>query len=302
LPLAKLSYYAWSYINKLISDYPPYVYFLLHTNQDTILLCRSTDNGASWQAAVPVVVGSSPQNVKLAADGSNRLYLTWGDNGTGAYEVYYRRSTDNGTSWSQVTRLTTSTGTQPDWLQTIDDIVYLRYGVTCKRSFDGGASWESEQWPYQCCGLNAVSEGGRIHALWSGTYRIVYLRSRDAGTSWTDTTVVSDSDALNRYPHAMTVAGGNVHVLWQDYESGNYEVLYRRGAGLADIVEQNPYSVPPVVRGPTVLSSETAVRLARSGSIFDVMGRRNFAPEPGVYFMRETQTQAPVVRKVVVAR
>ena len=309
VPLVKPSMYAWSYINKVVADYPPYVYFLCHSSDDTLLLSRSTDNGATWETAVPVVVGSNLGWGKFAADDSNRLHLAWNSDHTGVKEVYYRRSTDNGASWGEVARLTTSTGSQLYWLDARDDVVYVGYDRSywyVRRSFDGGATWDSEtRWPSSIWfKFTTAGEGRWVHALFGSYGGIEYLRSKDAGTSWGDTAVVSDTSLLNRYPRAMMLEGGNVHVLWQDYQYGNYEVLYRRGAGLADIEEQNPPLILPDVRGPTVLSSEKAVRFARSGLVYDVMGRRTFDPEPGVYFVRETKTQAQnsVIRKVVVAR
>jgi hypothetical protein len=87
----------------------------------------------------------------------------------------------------------------------------------------------------------ALGPGGRIHFIASqyiypNGYGIVYYRSKDCGSSWDDT-CVSYCDGLNRNAAAIALGGGNVHVLWQDYEYGNYDMFYRRGMGLGGVDE-----------------------------------------------------------------
>ena len=184
-----------------------------------------------------------------------------------------------------------------------------------RRSSDGGASWEDEtKWPgYYAPGMSysvvCIGEADWLHFLTMGYtldgYGVHYYRSKNAGTSWSDSAVViSDVDQLYRYPRAMVTSGSNVHVLWEDYKFGNYEVMYRRGAGLASVEEQDPCSEHLSPLGPTILSAVAAARYVRTGLLFDAMGRRALHLKPGIYFVKEpqAQTQPQAIRKVLLVR
>jgi hypothetical protein len=71
---------------------------------------RSTDGGLTWSARTEVGTatanGSFPA---IAAKGTNDFRLTYMDNSTGAWNVWYRASTDGGVSWSAPLRVSDAT-------------------------------------------------------------------------------------------------------------------------------------------------------------------------------------------------
>jgi hypothetical protein len=297
-PVPTAKPYSWDNDNVLIADFPPYVYFV-YASHDTIFCKRSTNNGATWETTVPVVATSGLYNFIFTADNRNRLHLAWTDNHTGNPEVYYIRSTNNGASWSGTTRLTISNGTSMYWIGAKDDIVYLTYYnystyKTRRRSFDGGATWEDESdWPtsYTPYYLQiALGEANRVHLAalhytYPTGYSIAYFRSKNSGTTWPDSAIpISNTDNLYRYPRAIALAGGNVHVLWEDYQYGNYEIFYRRGVGLAGLEESEnltSHSLNNTVltAHPNPFKSQTAIRFTLpaetkvSLKIYDISGK-----------------------------
>ncbi|MEP6757955.1 MAG: sialidase family protein [Actinomycetota bacterium] len=71
---------------------------------------RSTDGGVTWSARTEVGTatanGSFPA---IAAKGAGDFRLTYMDNSTGAWNVWYRASTDGGVSWSAPLRVSDAT-------------------------------------------------------------------------------------------------------------------------------------------------------------------------------------------------
>jgi hypothetical protein len=75
---------------------------------------RSTDGGLTWSARTEVgnasANGSFPA---ITAKAANDFRLTYMDNSTGAWNVWYRASTDGGVSWSAPLRISDATSGTP---------------------------------------------------------------------------------------------------------------------------------------------------------------------------------------------
>jgi hypothetical protein len=67
---------------------------------------KSTDEGLTWGSDIRLTNDTaSSESPSIASSGSN-VHLVWFDQRDGNYELYYKRSTDSGTTWSLDTRLT----------------------------------------------------------------------------------------------------------------------------------------------------------------------------------------------------
>jgi ethanolamine utilization microcompartment shell protein EutL len=66
---------------------------------------RSTDGGASWQSEVRLTTDTVPSLHPSLAVSGPYVHLTWEDSRDGNSEIYYRRSTDAGATWSTDTNL-----------------------------------------------------------------------------------------------------------------------------------------------------------------------------------------------------
>jgi hypothetical protein len=114
---------------------------------------------------------------------------------TGNYEVYYKRSTDGGTTWGPDTRLT----------------------------FDNSLSMDP----------TIVAAGRDVYVVWSdnrdGNYEIYFKQSNNGGATWSGDVRLTNNPSKSYYPSVAVDGAGNVHVIWTDERDGNREVYYKRG-------------------------------------------------------------------------
>jgi hypothetical protein len=122
---------------------------------------RSTDRGATWNtaAALSSTADHGTARATICADGAVNVVVAWQDSGAtgGNEDVYWRYSSDGGSSWSTAATLVTGTAEQEHpTLVAKDGVVALCWNnfndtpntVHTKLSRDGGATWAAVQTPY----------------------------------------------------------------------------------------------------------------------------------------------------------
>lgn len=207
---------------------------------------RSIDGGLSWGVVSQLTqAGTYAELPSLAVSGST-VHLAWQDDRDGNYEIYYKRSTDGGSTWEPDVRLTDSLG--ESWAPSISvtgpvvNIVWedyrdiLGYGdIYFKRSVDGGLNWGSDirlsydpavsSWP------SITGNDTAIHVFWQdkrdGNFEIYTKRSMDGGATWEPDTRLSFSSAMSIIA-SPAVSGSKVHIAYYDNRYGNFEVVYKR--------------------------------------------------------------------------
>jgi len=157
-----------------------YVVWVDNTSgNNDIFFRKSTDGGATWNAAKQLTTSASDSHhPRIALNGSN-IYATWCDDVTGNYEIYFRRSLDSGASWQTSKNITNNAGSSgsPD-IAVRGDSVFLawddtdpgNYEIYFCRSDNGGVSWQASQRlmynsGYSGCPAIAVSSS-KIFVTW----------------------------------------------------------------------------------------------------------------------------------------
>jgi hypothetical protein len=217
---------------------------------------RSTNYGATWgsDARLSGDVANGSYDPCLAAD-SGFVHVVWWDTRTTPFEIYCRRSIDDGATWNDETRLTTDTTGS--------------YNTT------------------------VVARGEAVHVMWEalyGTSFIMYKSSTDGGATWSaDTALTVTPDYWSVSPSA-TMDGSDVHLIWTDFRDSEYgEVYYKyRRAGGAGVEERSKPQTSSYKLRPTILSGASSIERLASCIVFDAMGRRVPSPTSGVYFCRRT--------------
>jgi len=182
----------------------------------------STDKGINWSAnnRLTWTSGNSIQPA-IAVDSSGCLYVVWSDTTPGNWEIYHRKSTNNGVNWSAIKRLT--------WTA-------------------GGSSHPSI----------GVDSSGRLHVVWwdttfGGKGEIYYRKSMDKGTTWSTTNRLTWSSGISKDPSIAVDPSGNLHVFWQDNTPGNAEIYYKKQTSSVIITVPNA----PTDLSATPLSGST---------------------------------------------
>jgi len=121
---------------------------------DEVYFCKSADGGTSWKAVKRLTYNAGGSfSAALDVQGAN-VFVAWADGTPGNNEVYFRKSTDAGGTWSTAKRLTFTSGdTATPALNVDGSIIYLAWHddtpgnneVYFRRSGDGGVSWEAGQ-------------------------------------------------------------------------------------------------------------------------------------------------------------
>jgi hypothetical protein len=75
-----------------------------------IFYLRSTDEGITWEGERMLTHNTADSLVFTVAASGSALHMVWEDDRDGNYEIYYKRSLDEGVSWEQDTRLTNDAG------------------------------------------------------------------------------------------------------------------------------------------------------------------------------------------------
>jgi len=241
---------------------------------------RSTDGGTTWSRDTMLVqspVGAGFPSVDAQGP---EVHLAWQDARDGNPEIYYKRSSDRGATWSSDIRLTFDT------------------------SYTGIPS--------------VTASGNNVHIVWwdgrDANLEIYYKRSTDGGASWDSDTRLTYGANASIYP-STAVSGSTVHLVWADGRDGNREIYYKRnptgnsgveGSTSSAPISHFPFSICP---NPFVSFATVPGHSSESFTLYDISGRRvgtyrgdriGEGLRAGVYFLRAEGKSAKPLRVVKV--
>ena len=189
-------------------------------------------------------------------DSFGNLYVFWQNDSGGNAEIYYKKSTDSGTTWLKSQRLTWTSGnsTQPALaISSAGDLHVLweddspgNYEIYYKKSTNGGASWTASQRLTWNSGSSLapaidVDNSGNPYVVWfdstPGNEEIYFKKSPDKGTTWSTNQRLTWNAGDSSHPAIDVNSSGHINIVWHDDTSGNYEIYYKKstngGAGWA---------------------------------------------------------------------
>jgi len=209
---------------------------------------KSTDAGATWTAAKKLTSapGSSARPA-IAVDTSGRIHLVWESDKSGHFDIYYKKSTDGGATWTADKRLswTTAVSMCPAlWADSLANLHAVWYDDTpgnaeiyYTQSKDKGATWAAAKRLTWTTGLSvtpviAADSSGRLHVVWrddsSGNAEIYYKKSSNRGTTWETNKRLTWTSGISEVPAIGVDSSGYLHVVWVDNTPGNTEIYYKK--------------------------------------------------------------------------
>jgi hypothetical protein len=209
---------------------------------------RSTNGGVSWSGTERLTWNSGSSSYPtIAVDSSNNIHLVWYDYTPGDSEIFYKRSTNAGGSWSEIKRLTWNAGGSLYPTIAVDSsnnvhVVWHDYTpgtveIYYKRSTNGGIKWGGVKRLTWNSGESfapeiAVDSSNNIHVVWydftPGNPEIYYKKSTDVGVTWSGVKRITWNSAESRDSAVAVDVSNNIHVVWYDGTPGNYEIFYKR--------------------------------------------------------------------------
>lgn len=212
---------------------------------------KSTDGGVTWQASKRLTWTSGVSlHPKIVSGLSGWVHVVWYDDTPGNYELYYQRSTNGGTTWQAIKRLTWSS-VDSVWQSVAVDsgggihIVWVEgnqgewplHEIYYKRSINGGSVWQATKrltWNNSSSSSPRITigSGSEIHVSFTdsaaGNAELYYKKSTDVGGTWGPSKRLTWNSGPSDNSYIAVDSSNRVHVAWEDWVSGNWEILYRR--------------------------------------------------------------------------
>jgi len=214
-----------------------------------VVLLAPAISWAEWEPEVRLTNDPSESvtcfdNAWAVAAAGTTIHVVWHDARDGNTEIYYKRSLDNGTTWSADTRITNDASwSERPSVAVRDSIVHVawydgRLGpprIFYKHSLDNGVTWGADVSLTPTAGVgyhpSVATCGSMVHVAWtdmSAGPQIYYTRSLDDGTTWDAEKIITPhAPAAGKNLASIAVADSIVHVTWMDSRS-NPQIYYTR--------------------------------------------------------------------------
>lgn len=217
------------------------------TGNSEIYHKSSSDGGVTWTALTRFSWNSGASIYPFAAsDSSGGIYSVWADDSPGNFEIYYKQSTDLGSSWSALTRLTWNSGGSFTPVITVDSFygIHIVWAddspgnreIFYKNTMDNGSTWSAPRRLTWNSGTSesisiAMDTSGRIYIFWDddspGNREIYYKQSSDSGATWSALGRLTWNPDWSGSPTANVDSLNGIHIIWQDETPGNFEIYYK---------------------------------------------------------------------------
>jgi hypothetical protein len=243
---------------------------------------RSTNGGLNWEQDVRLTNDPAPSGTASITASGSIVHVVFVDYRTGTYQLYYKRSTNEGISWEAETQLSSSTGNGVSGpsIKALNSFVLISWHdfrngssgeIYYKRSTDGGSNWGDDKRltndpansVFSSCGVS----GSVVHIAWCDNrdvgYQVFYNRSTDAGVTWGVDTKLTNGSMTGANAVNLSVSGSDEFIVWQDNRDGNNEIYYKYSidGGVTWDVDTRLTNDPASSTFPSVLISGSNVHI-----------------------------------------
>lgn len=206
----------------------------------------SSDGGSDWSGDFQLTNKSSRSDFPSVCVSGQTVNIAWEDNRDGNFEIYYKRSTDNGINWEADMRMTNDTANSfltsvvasgqflhMVWTDERDGNKEIYH----KKSTDGGINWGTDTRLTNASGdswyPSTASYGQDAYIVWregrDGNSEIYFKRTTNGGNSWSGDIRLTTDNGESFNP-SVSASGQNVHIVWRDSRDGNGEIYYKHSS------------------------------------------------------------------------
>jgi hypothetical protein len=221
---------------------------LVSQNMTGIYYKKSTDGGVAWTPNTRLSWTGHPHyGAIIAVDSTNNPQFVWANQDYSVNRnIYYKKSTDGGSTWMPSESLIWSTHDLDSPTIAVDSYgnphaFWCKYvsswQIYHRNSTDGGSTWTSTKrftWTSGNSGLPflAIDSSDNLHVVWCdstpGNYEIFYTKSTDGGSTWTARKRLTWNSGYSCSPKIAIDSFDNLHVVWDDETQGNCEIYYKK--------------------------------------------------------------------------
>jgi hypothetical protein len=210
----------------------------------------SKDGGTSWTAAERLSWNSGSSELPaIAVDVLDNLHVVWQDTTPRNGEIYYKKSTDRGKSWSASQRITWTSGSSLDPAVPADpaghihlcwaDETYRNWEIYHKQSSDAGTTWTEKKKLSTTLGRSwrpsmVSASATHVHVVWeddtpdTDVPEVYYTKSTDGGDNWASNRRITYTSGGSLNPDLAVDPFGDLHAVWEDWTPGSYEIYYKK--------------------------------------------------------------------------
>ncbi len=217
---------------------------------------QSNNGGVSWGNDVRLTNAQSTSSIPAIYISNNNEFIVWHDyrddpNGDIEAEIYFKKSTDNGITWSNDFRLTNSVRMSENPSISVSNstihIVWAdsRMGggseIFYKESTDNGNTWTtdlqiSNNPPLMVSNNPCISSSGQnLFVVWNDhrNYhsQIYFKRSIDGGLSWSSEISISN-DSSSSYNASLVNYNEQLHFVYYDNRDNYFKIYYEKSNDL----------------------------------------------------------------------
>lgn len=213
-------------------------------NNGEIYYKQSPDGGTTWGSDKRLTFDPAYSSEPSVSAINSIVHIIWNDKRDGNSEIYYKRSTDGGSTWGPDTRLTNDLADSYNCSMAVSGqhvhVVWNdkrdgNFEIYYKQSADGGIIWGqdtrltntslSSQYP------SIAASGSNVHIVWSENQsaaisEIYYKQSLDDGITWSTNTELTNEGVVSTWSN-VTASGSMVHVVWQNNLNVSLSVFYK---------------------------------------------------------------------------
>lgn len=269
---------------------------------------RSTNGGNSWSAPARMTNNSGNSDSPCLAASGSKVYLVWADFSSGKWELFFRKSTNNGQSFSNALRITATPADDARYpsLTVSGNYIHVAFSELSNgyvrlryvNSNNDGGKWSKETQLTSSTYTNFVympsitSSGSNVHLGYAfACGYIYYKKSTNNGSTWQNAVSLTPQGYHCR--PSIAASGSTVHMMYYNNayylpdSTGNVELWYRRNTnnGSAPFTEtqKDNFTSPEIFElnqnypNPFNPSTEINFNLPVSGfttlRVYDIMGR-----------------------------